>query len=90
MRTYVKSDIYPHEPEVAPVMSPEYVRVRLEELVCGSVRTELAIIRGARVRDVTTCRADKLTQVLLTSLCQGWPDSNIFYGGAGDLGVAKC
>jgi hypothetical protein len=29
MRTYVKSDVYPHEPEVAPMMTPEYVRVRL-------------------------------------------------------------
>ena len=25
MRTYVESDVYPHESEVAPMMTPEYV-----------------------------------------------------------------
>jgi len=82
---YVKPYVYPHEPEVPPMMAIENVRIRLQELVCGPKRTELAIVRRARICHVTTKIIDVLAQVLLTGLTRRRVDEYVFDGCAGDL-----
>ena len=86
-KTYVKSDVGPHEAKVAPMMAIENIRVRLQEFVCGPERAELATARGVRIRDVAGDVIDVSTEILLTSLTRGWFDCQVFDGCAGDLRV---
>jgi hypothetical protein len=84
MTTYVESYIYPHYSKVAPMMAIKNIRIRLQECVRGPVRTELATVRSAWIRDVTAKIADVLAQVLLACLARRWCDRYIFDGGACD------
>jgi hypothetical protein len=53
----------------------EYVRVRLQKLVCGPVCTEFAVIHSVRIRDITARTVDVLAEVLLACLSQRGVDS---------------
>ena len=50
------------------MMAVENVGIRLQELVCGPVRTELTTVRGVRIRDVATEIVNELVEVLLAYL----------------------
>jgi hypothetical protein len=68
MTTYVESDVYPHDSEVAPMMAIENVRIRLQKLVCSSERADSTTTRGVRIRDISAKVVDVLAEVLLTGL----------------------
>jgi hypothetical protein len=82
MTTYVKSDIDTQKSKVPPMMAIEDIRVRLQESVCVLECTELAIVHGAWVREVTAIIIDVLAQVTLARLTRRWSDCHIFDGGA--------
>jgi hypothetical protein len=83
--TYVKSDVYPHESKVPPMMAIENIRIRLQELVCGPVWAESTTIRGVRIRDIAAEIVDELAEVLLAGLTQGRLNCYIFDWCAGNL-----
>lgn len=66
------------------MMAIQNIRIRLQELICRPVWTELATVHRVRIRDVTARIIDVLAQVLLACLARRRTDVYVFDRCAGD------